>query len=115
MSTAYVLVTLAAAAAMLLADGVDVFRAEWVRANMKTYGLQEWTLYPLAAIKAAGALGLLAGFVFRPLGLAAGICLVLYFLAAFATVLRARAYADLGYPLPYLALAAGSVALYALT
>ncbi|QIS04007.1 DoxX family protein [Nocardia brasiliensis] len=115
MSTAYVLVTVAAAAATLVASGIDVFRAQWVRANMRGYGLPEWTLYPLAAIKLAGALGLLAGLVYRPLGLASGICLVLYFLGALATVLRARAYTDLGYPLPYLLLAAGSVALCVLT
>ncbi|MEU1204081.1 DoxX family protein [Nocardia sp. NPDC005825] len=115
MSTAYVLVTLAAAVAALIASGMDVFRADWVRQNMKSYGIQDWTLYPLAAIKACGALGLLAGLAIAPLGLAAGVGLVLYFLGALAVVLRARAYSDIGYPLPYLALAVGSVVLYALT
>ncbi|RMI30534.1 DoxX family protein [Nocardia stercoris] len=115
MSIAYVVVTVAAATAALIASGIDVFRADWVRGNMQRYGLQDWTLYPLAGIKAIGALGLLAGFAVAPLGLAAGIGLVLYFLGALATVLWARAYSDIGYPLPYLALAVGSVALYALT
>ncbi|PXX70733.1 DoxX-like protein [Nocardia tenerifensis] len=112
MSTAYVIVTVAAAAAMLVASGIDVFRAQWVRDNMSAYGLPEWTLYPLAVVKAAGAAGLLAGLAVAPLGLAAAICLVLYFLGAIATILRARAYGDLGYPMPYLVLAAGSLALF---
>jgi len=44
---------------------------------------------------------------------ATAIGLVLYFVLAVATIVRARAYADIGYPLPYLALAAGSLALFA--
>ncbi|MFG1793774.1 DoxX family protein [Nocardia sp. NPDC049149] len=112
MSTAYVIVTVVAAIAMLIATGIDVFRAQWVRDNMKSYGLPEWTLYPLAVIKAAGAFGLLVGLAIPALGLAAAICLVLYFLGAILTILRARGYGDLAYPMPYLALAAGSLGLF---
>ncbi|GAA5092327.1 DoxX family protein [Nocardia iowensis] len=112
MSTAYVIVTIVAAAAMLIASGVDVFRAQWVRDNMKRYGLPEWTLYPLAVIKAAGALGLLVGLAIPALGLAAAICLVLYFIGAIITIVRARGYGDLVYPTPYLVLAAASLGLF---
>ncbi|MEV6559895.1 DoxX family protein [Nocardia sp. NPDC051756] len=112
MSIAYVIVTIAAAAAMLIASGIDVFRAQWVRNNMRSYGIPDWTLYPLAVIKAAGALGLLAGLAVPPLGLAAAICLVLYFLGAILTIVRARGYGDLAYPMPYLALAAASLVLF---
>ncbi|WP_433653844.1 DoxX family protein [Nocardia sp. CA-128927] len=112
MSTAYVIVTIAAAAAMLIASGVDVFRAQWVRDNMRSYGIPDWTLYPLAVIKTVGALGLLVGLAIPPLGLAAAICLVLYFIGAIITILRARGYGDLAYPMPYLALAAASLALF---
>ncbi|WP_378742474.1 DoxX family protein [Nocardia brasiliensis] len=112
MSTAYVIVTIAAAAAMLIASGVDVFRAQWVRDNMRRYGLPDWTLYPLALIKAAGALGLLVGLAIPALGLAAAICLVLYFIGAIITIVRARGYGDLAYPMPYLVLAAASLGLF---
>lgn len=112
MSIAYVIVTVAAAAAMLIASGVDVFRAHWVRDNMRGYGIPDWSLYPLAVIKAAGALGLLVGLAVPPLGLAAAICLVLYFLGAILTIVRARGYGDLAYPMPYLALAAASLVLF---
>ncbi|MFF3228515.1 DoxX family protein [Nocardia suismassiliense] len=114
MSTAYVIVTIVAAAAMLIASGVDVFRAQWVRDNMRTYGIPDWTLTPLAVIKAAGAVGLLVGLAIPPLGLAAAICLVLYFIGAIITILRARGYGDLAYPMPYLALAAASAVLFVL-
>ncbi|MFE9577923.1 DoxX family protein [Nocardia sp. NPDC006044] len=112
MSIAYVIVTIAAAAATLIASGIDVFRAPWVRDNMRGYGLPDWTLYPLAVIKAVGAAGLLVGLAVPPLGLAAAICLVLYFVGAILTILRAHGYGDLAYPMPYLALAAASLVLF---
>ncbi|GAA1913132.1 hypothetical protein GCM10009716_23500 [Streptomyces sodiiphilus] len=44
---------------------------------------------PLALLEFAGALGLLAGIFYRPLGIAAGIGVVLYFAGAVITHLRA--------------------------
>lgn len=110
----YVIVTVLAALAAAAAAVTDVVRADWVRGNMAAYGVPEWALMPLAVIKAIGAAGLLAGLWLPPVGLAAAIGLVIYFLGAVGTVLRARYYGHLGYPLPYLVLAAGSVALYPL-
>ncbi|ONM46428.1 DoxX family protein [Nocardia donostiensis] len=112
MSTVYVIVTVLAAVAAAAAALLDVVRADWVRENMRRYGLPDWTLTPLALIKAAGAVGLLAGLAFPPLAFAAAAGLVLYFAGAVATVARARWYSHLRYPLPYLALAAGSLALF---
>lgn len=43
-----------------------------------------WFL-PLGLVKIAGALGLLAGIAYRPLGIAAAIGVVLYFLGAVIT------------------------------
>ncbi|GGN79935.1 DoxX family protein [Nocardia rhizosphaerihabitans] len=111
MHTSYVVVTVLAALAALAAAAIDVVRADWVRENMRHYGVAPWTLTPFAVIKAAGGLGLLAGLAYRPLAVAAAAGLVLYFVGAELTVLRARWYAHLGYPLPYLLLAAGSLAL----
>ncbi|MEV0710017.1 MULTISPECIES: DoxX family protein [Nocardia] len=113
MSIAYIVVTVLAALAAAFAAGYDVVAADRVRETMLGYGLPLWSLAPLAVIKAVGALGLLAGLLYPGLGLAAAIGLVLYFVLAVATIVRARAYADIGYPLPYLALAAGSLALFA--
>ncbi|MGY0498875.1 DoxX family protein [Nocardia sp. FBN12] len=113
MHTTYLVVTVLAAIAALAAALADVVRADWVRENMRNYGIAPWALTPLALIKAAGGLGLLVGLAYRPLAVAAAGGLVLYFLTAELTVLRARQYADLGYPLPYLLLAAASLGLAA--
>lgn len=111
MHTVFVVVTVLAALSALAAAAIDVVRADWVRDNMSNYGLAPWTLTPLAVIKAAGGLGLLAGLFSRPLAIAAAAALTLYFVCAELTVLRARWYTHLGYPLPYLLLAAGSLTL----
>ncbi|MEV0248351.1 DoxX family protein [Nocardia sp. NPDC050712] len=113
MHTVYLVCTVVAAVFAAAAALVDVVRAEWVRTNMKQYGIPEWTLYPLAAIKAVGALGLLVGLAIPPLALAAALGLTIYFLLAVATILRARCYSDLAYPMPYLLTAAASAALFA--
>lgn len=111
MHTTYVLVTVFAALAALAAALIDVVRADWVRENMRHYGVSSWALTPLAVIKAVGGVSLLAGLMYRPLAVAAAAGLALYFLGAELTVLRARCYAHLGYPLPYLLLAVGSLTL----
>lgn len=113
MTIAYTVVTVLAAAAAGFAAGYDVVAADRVRATMRGYRLPSWSLAPLAVIKAAGALGLLVGLFVPPLGAAAALGLVVYFLLAVATIVRAGAYADIGYPLPYLVTAAGSLALFA--
>ncbi|KAF0846775.1 DoxX family protein [Nocardia caishijiensis] len=111
MNTAYVVVTVLAALAALIAAGIDVFRADWVRENMRDYGLPTWSLTPLAVIKAVGGAGLLAGLAYRPLAVAAAAGLVLYFIGAEITVLATRCYSHIAYPLPYLLLAAASLTL----
>ena len=48
-------------------------------------------LFPvLALLEVAGGVGLLAGIWLKPLGIAAGACLVAYFLVAIASHLRKR-------------------------
>ncbi|MGK8524093.1 DoxX family protein [Nocardia asteroides] len=112
MDIAYVVATVLAAAAALLAAGIDVVRAEWVRTNMRAYGVPESWLTPLALVKALGGAGLLAGLAVAPIGLAAAAGLVVYFVGAVVTVVRARYYGHIGYPLPYLVLAAASLGLF---
>ncbi|WP_063010890.1 DoxX family protein [Nocardia kruczakiae] len=114
MHTAYVTVTIVAAVVIFGATVVDFVAPEWVRGNMRSYGVPDWALMPLAAIKAAGALGLLAGLVFPAIGLAAAVGLVLYFVGAVITIVRARWYAHLPYPMPCLVLASAAACLGAL-
>ncbi|WP_216208750.1 DoxX family protein [Amycolatopsis aidingensis] len=114
MFTAYLVVTLLTAAANLAAALADFLRAEWILGNMDAYGLPRSWINPLGVLKAAGALGLLAGFAVPALGIAAAAGLVLYFLGAMLTVARARWYRHLGYPGVFLLLAAGSLTLHLL-
>ncbi|WP_067651726.1 DoxX family protein [Nocardia harenae] len=109
MSTARIVTTLLAAALAALAALIDVVRADWVRGNMRRYGVPDRALPWLGGVKALGAAGLLAGFAIPAVGAAAALGLVLYFLGATATVLLARAYRDIGYPLPYLAAAVAAL------
>ncbi|MEU8357092.1 DoxX family protein [Nonomuraea sp. NPDC048882] len=78
-------------------------RAKWVVEPLTEYGVaRRWWPW-LGTAKAAGAAGLLAGLVVPVVGVMAGIGLVLYFTGAVITVLRARSYAHVPYPLLYLA------------
>ncbi|GAA3466974.1 DoxX family protein [Nonomuraea roseola] len=75
-------------------------RAEWVVKPLRDYGvLRSWWTW---AAKAAGAVGLLVGLFVPVVGLLAGIGLVLYFAGAVVTVLRARSYSTVVYPLLYM-------------
>lgn len=65
----------------------------------------------LAACEIAGALGLVAGIFFAPLGIAAAIGVVLYFLGAAVAHLRVGDTKGLAAPLPLLVVAAAALIL----
>jgi hypothetical membrane protein len=71
MFTTYVAVTVLAAAANAAAAAFDFRRSELVLGNTATVGIPRGWLFPLGALKAAGALGLLAGIGVPLLGAAA--------------------------------------------
>jgi len=113
MSTASVIVTLFAAAFVGF-SAVSVFaRAKWVVEPITSYGVPRAWWNWLGAAKAAGAAGLVAGLFWTPIGIAAAIGLVLYFLGAVVTVARARSYGHLVFPVLYLAPVVASLALVA--
>lgn len=109
--TAYVIVTEICAGLNAWAAYVDFAGAEWVIANMKSYGIPRSWLFWLGALKAAGAVGLLFGIRVPLLGVAASLGLVVYFVGAIATVVQSKLYSHLGFPVPFLLLAAASLAL----
>ncbi|MGP4016448.1 DoxX family protein [Saccharopolyspora sp. 5N708] len=111
MFTAYVIVAVLTAVANIGAAAVDFLRSEWVLGNMTSYGVPHSWLFPLGALKAAGALGLLVGLGVPQIGIAAAVGLVLYFVGAVIAVMRARWYSHIRYPAPFLLLAVGSLAL----
>ncbi|MEU5050642.1 DoxX family protein [Streptomyces sp. NPDC021096] len=111
MSTAYVVVTVLAAAMAGFSAGSVFLRAAWVVQPMADYGIPQSWLPWLGSAKAAGAVGLLAGLFVPVIGLLAGIGLVLYFAGAVIAVLRARSYAHVPFPLVYAAPVVAALAL----
>lgn len=111
MSTAYIVVTVLAAAMVAFSAGCIVFRAPWVVRPIADYGIPPSWLPWLAAAKTAGAVGLLVGLVVPAIGVLAGIGLVLYFTGAVITVIRARWYPHIPFPLLYVAPVVGSLVL----
>ncbi|MFJ7159647.1 DoxX family protein [Streptomyces sp. NPDC101118] len=111
MSTAHTVVTVLAAAMAGFSAYALLSRAAWVVEPLAEYGVPRSWWTPLGLAKAAGSLGLLAGFLVPALGIAAAIGLVLYFTGAALTVLRARSYAHVPFPLIYMAPAVATLAL----
>ncbi|HKN97629.1 MAG TPA: DoxX family protein [Pseudonocardiaceae bacterium] len=103
MSTAYVIVTVVGAA-MVAFSAVSVFvKAKWVVEPITEYGVpRSWWPW-LGTAKAAGAVGMVAGLFLPVIGLLAAVGLILYFIGAVTTVVRARWYSHIPYPLLYLA------------
>lgn len=109
MFIAYIVMTLVATAATAYAATVDFVQPEWVITNMTRLGVPRPWLFSLGAAKAAGALGLLVGIAVPLVGVAAGVGLVLFFLGAIVTVVRARWFEHY-YPAVFLLLAVGALA-----
>jgi hypothetical protein len=111
MSTAYLIVTILGAALAAFSALSIFFNAAWVVQPLADYGVpRSWWPW-LGTAKAAGAVGLLAGLFEPVIGVLAGIGLVLYFAGAVITVIRARWYSHIPFPLLYMAPVIGSLAL----
>ncbi|MDN3028886.1 DoxX family protein [Streptomyces sp. S.PB5] len=99
--TIHVIVTLLAAAMSGYSGAVVLTRADWIVKALTDYRVpQPWWPY-LGTAKVSGAVGLVAGLFFPPLGIVAGAALVLYFTGAVITVARARWYTHIPFPLVY--------------
>jgi len=111
MFIALIVVTLLAAAMAGFSGGAIFARAGFVVEPLADYGVpQSWWAW-LASAKVAGAVGLVVGLFVPVIGILAAVGLVLYFSGAVITILRARAYAHVPFPLVYMAPAAGALAL----
>jgi hypothetical protein len=111
MSTAYVVVTVLGAVMAGFSAGSVFFRAEWTVKPLADYGVPRAWWPWLGVAKAAGAAGLLAGLFLPVVGAVAAAGLVLYFLGAVVTVVRARWFSHVPFPLVYAAPAAASLVL----
>jgi DoxX-like family len=111
MFTAYIAVTVLAAAANGFAAILDFLRHQKVLTSMARLGVPESWLPMLGILKAAaGAVGLVVGIGVPVIGAAAAVCLALFFVAAIITHLRTRDY-SIGTAVVFLLLAAAALVL----
>ncbi len=111
MNIAYYIVG-TAAAVWIGFSGYSLFsKSEFVVEPLTTYGVPRSWWNWLALAKSAGALGLVIGFFIPAIGIAAAIGLILYFLGAVATTIRAHSYSTTVFPALYLIPAAATLAL----
>jgi hypothetical protein len=109
-STTLLIVTVACVVANAFIVAADLARARFVLANSAEVGLRPDALPYLAALKGAGAAGLVIGLAgFTPLGVAAAVGLVLFYLCAVASHVRASVFHNIAFPLLFLALAVSAL------
>jgi hypothetical protein len=112
MLDAYAPVTIITIVANIVIALAGLARARPVLANGARVGVPETWVPFLSALKLAGATGLLLGLVGVPfIGTIAALGLVLFFVGAVATHVRARAYRSIGFPGSFLVLAIASLVL----
>ncbi|PYJ21038.1 MAG: hypothetical protein DME99_08685 [Verrucomicrobia bacterium] len=110
MFTAYTVVTLLAAAANIFSAILDFIRFKQILINMARVGVSESWITIFGILKAAGALGLLIGMSVPLIGIAAGSGLVLFFVSAIITHVRAHDY-SFGLAIVFLLLALAALVL----
>src|SRR6266542_3405206 len=110
MFTAYLVVTVLAPAANIFSATLDFIRFKHILINMARVGVCESWITMLGVLKAAGALGLLVGIRVPLIGTAGAVGLVLFFVGAIITHLRARDY-SFGLEVVFLLLAVAALAL----
>jgi DoxX-like family len=111
MFTTYIVVTALAAVMTAFSAYAAITGAPWVRDNLLKYGVPRVWLVPLGIVKLAGAFGLMAGIGVPVIGIAAAFGLIVYFAGAIVTVVRARYFSHIAYPVAFLMAPAASLIL----
>ena len=112
MGTAFVVVTVTTAIVTAGIAAADFIPAGFVLANSAQVGVPRSWLPALGVAKLAGAAGLVVGLLGLPaLGIAAAVGLVLFFVGAVVTHLRAHVLYNIAFPGAFLGLSAASLAL----
>jgi hypothetical protein len=112
MNTALITVTVTTAIVTAGIAVADLIPARFVLANSAEVGVPRSWLPALGAVKLAGAAGLVVGLFGPPaLGIAAAVGLVLFFVGAIVTHLRAHVVYNIAFPGAFLCLSATSLAL----
>ena len=114
MFTAYVVVTLLAIAANTFSGVAALVHFKPILPGMVKAGVPEsWLTFPIGTLKTAGAVGLLLGVIGVPLiGTAAAVGLILFFVCAIYTHIRAGDYSpQFGLAIGFLLLAVAALVL----
>ncbi|MGE2815152.1 DoxX family protein [Mycobacterium heidelbergense] len=112
MNTTFIAVTVTTAVVIAAIAVADLIPAKFVLANSAEVGVPRSWLPALGAAKLAGAAGLAVGLLgLRALGIAAAVGLVLFFVGAVITHLRARVLYNIAFPGAFLCLSAAALAL----
>ena len=112
MVTTYMVVTIVTILANAGIAIADFRRADFVLANSAEVGVPRSWLPLLAALKAAGAVGLLLGLLgANAIGVAAATGLIAFFVGAITAHVRARVFYNIAFPGVFLALAIASLTL----
>ncbi|MEU6584383.1 DoxX family protein [Nocardia sp. NPDC046763] len=93
-------------------SGYSLFaQKQFVVDPLKDYGVPRSWWNWLATAKSLGALGLIVGFFIPAIGIAAAVGVILYFLGAVATTIRAHSYKTTIFPVLYIVPVAAALAL----
>jgi len=111
MFVGYVIVAVILAAILVISGRGKLVKDERIVASISRANVPLSWYPPLAACEIAGAVGLIVGIWWPPLGIAAAIGVVLYFLGAVTAHVRAGDIKGIMAPLPLLALAAVALVL----
>ena len=109
MVVAFVAVTLVTIAANAIESVANFMGADWVKQNSHAVGVPDSWLPFLGVVKGAAAVGLAAGFLWRPLGVAAAVGLVVFFVLAIVLHVRERVFHNFYGPVAFLALSAATL------
>lgn len=90
MFIAYVVVAVVFSVLLVVSGRAKIVKDPQVTTTMTGLGVPLGWFVPLALLEFAAAAGLLLGIAYRPLGIAAAIGALLYFIGAVLTHLRAR-------------------------
>jgi hypothetical protein len=114
MKIAYLVVTVITVIINMYAGIADLIPARFVLANSANVHVPRSWLPTLGTLKLAGAIGLVAGLFGLPaIGIAAATGLVLFFIGAVITHLRAGVLYNIAFPGGYLVMSAASLVLLA--
>ena len=87
----------------------NFMKAQWIKKNSRAVGVPDSWLPFLGFVKGAAAVGLTVGLFWRPLGIAAAVGLVVFFVLAMAAHVKARVYHNIAGPLLFLGLSVATL------